>query len=294
MTIRSARQITVFGLLLALWPAILLTAMARDDDALLTQLEQQRLTAISQGDSKALRKLLTDDYLHVHATGKVEDAREFVASVAARPRESTRGELKRRIYGDVALIVGEQRNLTRSVDGSTVITSYVATQVARRERSRWRYLSMQLTPLQANDQASLVTADEANYAPGAVPSRYSTDQRAVAALEARRAKSIADKDAAALRDVLADDYLHVYGGGTQSDREAYIAAIIATPRMPTRGPLQIRVMGDVAVVTGNLLNRIQYVNQPERALDTFVTQVARRQSGQWKFVSFQITQKTRS
>lgn len=60
----------------------------------------------------------------------------------------------------------------------------------------------------------------------------------------------------------------------------------------TRGPLAVRVYGDVAVMSGNLLNRISCPAQPERVLDTFVTQVVRKVDGQWKFVSFQITQKT--
>jgi ketosteroid isomerase-like protein len=46
--------------------------------------------------------------------------------------------------------------------------------------------------------------------------------------------------------------------------------------------------GDSAIVTGALLNRIQYP-EGERALDTFVTQVLHKFDGQWKFVSFQIT-----
>ena len=80
---------------------------------------------------------------------------------------------------------------------------------------------------------------------------------------------------------------HATGG-----RDHYIEQVKAAPRVPTRGPLSVRVYGGVAVMSGNLLNRIKYPDQPERVLDTFVTQVARKVDAQWKFVSFQITQKT--
>ena len=111
------------------------------------------------------------------------------------------------------------------------------------------------------------------------------------ALEEKRAAAIANKDFTALTGVLADDYLHIYGGGPASDRGGYIKQVTAAPRVPTRGPLTARVYGDVAVLTGDLLNRIEYPDRPGTVLDTYVTQVARKVGGQWKFVSFQITPK---
>jgi ketosteroid isomerase-like protein len=119
-------------------------------------------------------------------------------------------------------------------------------------------------------------------------------QQEVVDLEARRAAAIGRGDFEALAAVLADDYLHVYGDGNTSDRAGYLEQVKAGPRVPTRGPLKVRIYGDVAVVTGDLLNRIRYPDKPERILDTFVTQVARKVDGEWRFVSFQITPKTGS
>lgn len=113
----------------------------------------------------------------------------------------------------------------------------------------------------------------------------------IIALEKKRCAAIDQRDFVALADVLADDYVHVYGGGTSSDKAGYIAQVKEAPRTPTRGPLTVRVYGDLAVVTGDLLNRIQNPGQPERVLDTYVTQVAHKENGKWRFVSFQITQK---
>jgi len=258
----------------------------------LQSLEQQRIAAIRAGDPAAIRMTLADDYQHVHGGGVVDDLATYLKGVPGRKRETLRGTLTTRIYGDVAVITGPQTNRTTAADGSVNEVSYYVTQVARRQAGQWRYVNMQTTPLKPNDPAKLLSGDEASYARASVNAGWSADQKAVAELEARRAAAIAGGDFDALASVLADDYLHVYGGGTTGGRDHYIAQVKAAPRVPTRGPLTVRVYGDVAVMSGNLLNRIRYPDQPERVLDTFVTQVARKVDGQWKFVSFQITQKT--
>jgi ketosteroid isomerase-like protein len=146
---------------------------------------------------------------------------------------------------------------------------------------------MQNTPLQ--NIAAVPSATVSSYAPAPAVTMTAA-QSEVAALEARRAAAIAARDFTALEGVLADDYLHVYGGGNSSDRAGYIAQVRAAARVPTRGPLTVRSYGDSAIITGDLLNRINYP-EGERVLDTFVTQVVHKVDGQWKFVSFQITPK---
>ena len=118
------------------------------------------------------------------------------------------------------------------------------------------------------------------------------DSDAVIALERRRAEAIGAGDFDALKDCLADHYLHVFGNGRTCGREAYVKTVTDTPRAPERGELTVRLYGDVAVLTGDLLNRIKPPDAPERVIDAFVTQVAARQAdGRWRFVSFQITPK---
>jgi len=259
----------------------------------LQALEQRRIAAIRAGDPVAMRELLADDYQHVHGNGEMEDLATFLKGVPGRKRETLRGPLSTRVYGAVAVITGQQTNRTKAADGSTNDVSYYVTQVARQQGGHWRYVNMQVTPLKPNDPAKVLTGDESTYVRGGVDPHWSADQKAVAALEARRAAAIAERDFDTLAGVLAEDYLHVYGGGSTGGRADYLEQVRRAPRVPTRGPLTVRVYGDVAVMSGNLLNRIQYPDQPERVLDTFVTQVARKVDGQWKFVSFQITQKTR-
>jgi ketosteroid isomerase-like protein len=108
-------------------------------------LERERLAAIGRGDAQAMELLLADDYVHVNSTGRVNDKAAFLKSMAGRARETTRGPLTIRIYGDTAVILGEQSNRTENADKSVTAISYVATQIARRTQNRWQLVLMQLT-----------------------------------------------------------------------------------------------------------------------------------------------------
>jgi ketosteroid isomerase-like protein len=122
----------------------------------------------------------------------------------------------------------------------------------------------------------------------------SNDRDDVLELERRRCAAIGSGDLAALRDCLADDYLHVGGAGSTRDKEAYVKTIAHEPRAPERSNLQVRLYGDAAVLTGDLLNKIGAPGEPVRNVETFATQVAIRSAGKWRFVSFQLTQKRKS
>jgi ketosteroid isomerase-like protein len=258
--------------------------------SLLQALEQRRLAALKDRDAATLQAVLADDYIHIHSTGRVDDRGAFIKGTLERPRRSERGALSIRVYGELAVITGEQTNLSANADGSAgTSTRFIATQVAHREQAGWRFVSMQVTPTAPLTNATPAVA--ANYAEMKPAIQSTDDQKAIEALEKRRAAAIAASDFDALASVLADDYLHIYGGGTTSDRAGYIDQVRKAPRVPTRGLLTIRVYGDAAVITGGLLNRIKYPDRPEALLDTSVTQVVRRVNGEWKFVSFQITPK---
>lgn len=112
-------------------------------------------------------------------------------------------------------------------------------------------------------------------------------------LERRRCAAIGAGDMAALEEILADDYAHVFGDGGVSGKAGYIRQVARVPRTPERGELRVRLYGDTAVVTGPLINRVAYPDREPEIFDTFVTQVAVRKDGRWRFVSFQITPKSR-
>lgn len=110
-------------------------------------------------------------------------------------------------------------------------------------------------------------------------------------LERRRCAAVAAGDLVGLAATLSDDYLHVFGGGNTSGRDDYVAELKAGPRTHERGDLQVRVYGDTAVVTGDITNTMRYPGRPVRVVEAFVTQVAVKQDGEWRFVSWQITPK---
>ncbi len=125
-------------------------AVLTPDQQQLEALEKQRTTAIAKGDAQTLAGLLADDYVHVHGSARVEDKTAFIKTIVERPRETTRGPLTIRVYGDTAVITGEQVNNTVNADKSITSTTYMATQVARRTQGRWQLVSMQVTPKTAN------------------------------------------------------------------------------------------------------------------------------------------------
>lgn len=119
----------------------------------------------------------------------------------------------------------------------------------------------------------------------------SDESQTVLDLERRRCDAISNADFEALADVLGDDYLHVFGTGPTTDKPGYIAAIKAAPRVPLRENLRVRMYGNAAIITGDLINNITPPGQETRVVHAFCTQVAAKRDGRWQFVSFQLTPK---
>ena len=115
------------------------------------------------------------------------------------------------------------------------------------------------------------------------------DAAAVLDLERRRCEAIAAGDMPSLSDTLAEDYLHVYGRGGTADKARYMDEVTRGPRVPERGALTVRLYGSVAVITGGLVNHVNYPDRGPETIHAFVTQVAHKVEGYWRFVSFQIT-----
>jgi len=116
----------------------------------------------------------------------------------------------------------------------------------------------------------------------------STDEEAVLELEARRVRAMNDADPEALLALLHDDHIHVLANGIVTDKKGAAESLRKVPRkVETRVP-QVRVYGDVALLTGPQVNHEQINGQP-MTIDLFVTRVARRTNGVWKFVSMQAT-----
>ena len=254
-------------------------------------LEQRRLAAIGSGDVAALRDMLTDDYFHVHQVARVDDRDAYLKAIQKTPRKTERGPLTIRVYGDMAVVTGEQHNtLVTPIPGMGPLRPTMSTQVVVRQNGKWRFAGTQNTPvIQKGDPAPVLPPVEDMSKLTQMP--LSAEQQAVADLDTRRAEAIANKDYDALLKMMAPDYIHIYGGGTTSDRDVYIKQLKMGPRSYTRGPLQVRMYGDSAVVSGWLINSIRFPNKPEMTYQVWCTQVAHRVNGQWQLVSQHMTPK---
>ncbi|AEN13312.1 MULTISPECIES: nuclear transport factor 2 family protein [unclassified Streptomyces] len=112
------------------------------------------------------------------------------------------------------------------------------------------------------------------------------------ALDERRRAALVAVDLPALDAMFDDSLVHVHAPGLTHSK-AQLLEHVATRRAyldSTRGELSIRLVGDVAVMTGRLTNRLRSPEGGERVLGGVVTQVLRRcDDGEWRFLSFQMT-----
>lgn len=117
---------------------------------------------------------------------------------------------------------------------------------------------------------------------------------AIEAVEARRLRALAEGDLEALDELFDDSLVHIHAPGLVHSK-AQLLEHVATrrPYLGTRrGDLAIRVVGDVAVMTGELVNRLRTQEGGERTLGGVATQVLVRADDAalgWRFVSFQMT-----
>jgi ketosteroid isomerase-like protein len=112
--------------------------------------------------------------------------------------------------------------------------------------------------------------------------------KAVNEIDRRRVDGCNAADAAAMRAVLTDDYVHIHTGGTFDTADSYVAAVTKGDRKIAPRTLEVRVYGDCAVAIGPLVMTIQ-TPAGERVLTMVCTQVAHRFAEGWKFVSLQAT-----
>lgn len=110
-------------------------------------------------------------------------------------------------------------------------------------------------------------------------------------LEARRRRALLEVDVAELDRLFDDELVHIHSPGLVHDKTQLMEHIRARRSFldVVRGPLHIRLFGDVAIVVGTLTNRMR-TPDGETTLTGVATQVLRRDdAGRWRFVHFQLT-----
>jgi len=115
---------------------------------------------------------------------------------------------------------------------------------------------------------------------------------AILVAETRRRAALVAVDLPELDRLFAEDLVHVHSTGLVHDKAGLLRHINHKRAFLAidRGPLQVRIEGDTAVMTGPMTNRMRAKDgDGEIVLHGFVTQVLRRTAGGWRFISFQFT-----
>lgn len=119
-----------------------------------------------------------------------------------------------------------------------------------------------------------------------------TTRSALLELEARRQTALQDVDLETLNELFDDSLVHIHAPGLMHSKEQLLEHVATRqPYISTlRGEVNIRVAGDVAVMTGALVNQLRSPEGGERTVGGVVTQVAvRGADSAWRFASFQMT-----
>lgn len=125
--------------------------MADDAESIIRRREDERSRALVEADYTALADLVTDDLVHIHATGGVENKQAYIEGLKAKLEflSVVRPNLDIRIYGDTAVSTGPLDQSVRvKGPGVTVDMRAMVTQVWRFEGGNWRICSFQATKME--------------------------------------------------------------------------------------------------------------------------------------------------
>lgn len=116
------------------------------DEAEVRALEERRLAALEANDVDAVGQLMSEDLVHIHATGAVQDKAAYLAQLAQLPRTTRRESLALRVYGKTAVLTGNvETTLKRAPNLPAESHSMVVTQVATKQAEQWLFVSFHAT-----------------------------------------------------------------------------------------------------------------------------------------------------
>jgi Domain of unknown function (DUF4440) len=109
--------------------------------------ETERRRAILERDWEALRALLADELVHVHARGgRVDDKHSYLSQVQRlKVLSMKRDDMAVRFYGIIAISVGRLTNTFANDDGTVTTLNAICTQVWDCSSGVWQLCSFQAT-----------------------------------------------------------------------------------------------------------------------------------------------------
>jgi ketosteroid isomerase-like protein len=104
------------------------------------RLERETMDAIRNRDTKALERILFDDFVYRSPEGEVHRA-DFLKNITALPGRilSVEGkDLRVRLFGETAVLTGVQVTIVRTDDGKELQSIVAFTDIFVRRERRWR------------------------------------------------------------------------------------------------------------------------------------------------------------
>ena len=118
------------------------------------------------------------------------------------------------------------------------------------------------------------------------------DDISLRASEQRRCNAIVAGRYDEFADLLADDLTHIHATGYSDDKPGYLAGLRdrLIVRSIGRDPVAIEVLGDVAVMTGSLVNVVRRRDADAWLTgESIVTQLWRYEGPRWRMFLYQAT-----
>jgi ketosteroid isomerase-like protein len=116
------------------------------------------------------------------------------------------------------------------------------------------------------------------------------DISALLGLEGRRGAALVQRDHAALSALFSDDLVHMHSTGERMNKTELLHYVMEVLQFlsVTRADLEVRVRGDVAVMTGKMLTTMERSDRPGVVVtaDSMVTQVWARARDGWRQCNF--------
>ena len=114
-----------------------------------------------------------------------------------------------------------------------------------------------------------------------VGAREAASREAVIAAEHERCRAVCHQDWDALDALLDESLTHTHMNGRVDSKQALLSNLRSRPRTLTRGPLEVRIYGDSAVMTGP-----QYLNLGAGEVHNQATETWIRRDARWVLVAF--------
>ncbi len=119
------------------------------------------------------------------------------------------------------------------------------------------------------------------------------DTAALLHRERERQAALIAADFRALDRILADDLIHVHGGGNVDTKAQYFALMQSLFDFVAieRQGLNIQVYNDIAIMTGGMTHVVRLkADGARRSIDAFGTQIWRRSGQTWQLILYQATE----